>query len=55
MNKRGYTGIFKSGAKNMIMRFSDAGQHLGGVSKSVTPSIGFKFLRSNVISGTQLG
>ena len=25
VNKRGYTGIFKSGAKNMVMRFSDAG------------------------------
>ena len=54
-NNRGYTGIFESGADNVILRFSEAGQHLRGVSKSVNPSIAIKFLRSGVTSGNQFG
>ena len=52
---RGYTGIFKSGANDAIVRFSDASQHLAGTSDSINPSFGVKFLRSGQISGNMLG
>ena len=55
MNRRGYTGIFKSGADDVILRFSTSGQHLDGVTDSINPSIAIKFLRTGVISGNQFG
>ena len=54
-NERGYTGIFASGAEDVIIRFSDAGQYLEGVTESINPSIALKFLRSGVTSGNQFG
>lgn len=47
---RGYSGIFESGSDEVIVRFSEAGQHLDGISQSVNPSIALKFLRSGVNS-----
>ena len=52
---RGYTGIFDSGASDVIIRFSETGQHLEGVTQSLNPSIALKFLRSGVTSGNQFG
>ena len=54
-NERGYTGIFASGAEDVVIRFSDAGQYLEGVTESINPSIALKFLRSGVTSGNQFG
>ena len=45
-NDRGYTGIFESGADDVIIRFSEAGQYLEGHTTSLNPSIALKFLRS---------
>ena len=47
---KGFTGIFESGADDVIIRFSEAGQHLDGVTKSLNPAIALKFLRSGVTS-----
>ena len=47
---RGYTGIFETGATDVIVRFSEAGQHLDGVTQSVNPSLALKFLRSGLTS-----
>jgi len=33
-NRRGYTGIFESGADDVIIRFSETGQHLEGTTKN---------------------
>ena len=55
VRKRGYTGIFESGADDVIIRFSTSGQHLEGVTKSINPAIAIKFLRSGVVSGNQFG
>ena len=55
VQRRGYTGIFESGADDVIIRFSTSGQHLEGVSNSINPAIAIKFLRSGVISGNQFG
>ena len=52
---RGYTGIFASGADDVIMRFSEAGQHFEGKTKSLNPSIALKFLRSKVTSANTFG
>ena len=52
---KGYTGIFESGAQNVIIRFSDALQHLEGSTNRQSPSIALKFLRSGVTSGNQFG
>ena len=52
---RGYTGLFQSGAQDVIIRFSEAGQHLDGITPSVNPSIALKFLRSGITSGNQFG
>ena len=52
---RGYTGIFKSGAENVIIRLSETGLHLDGVSGSMNPSAAFKFLRDGVLSANQFG
>ena len=54
-NRRGYTGIFDSGASDVIIRFSEAGQYLEGVTQSSNPSIALKFLRTGVTSGNQFG
>ena len=51
----GYTGIFESGADDVIIRLSTAGQHLEGVTNSINPAIALKFLRSGVTSGNQFG
>ena len=53
--ERGYTGIFARGAKDVIIRFSEAGQHFEGITKSLNPSIALKFLRSNVTSANTFG
>ena len=50
-----YTGIFKSGAENVLIRLSETGLHLDGVSDSVNPSAAFKFLRNGVPAGNQFG
>ena len=55
VRRRGYTGIFKTGADDVILRFSTSGQHLEGVTNSLNPAIAIKFLRSGVISGNQFG
>lgn len=47
----GYTGIFNSGADDVIIRFSETSLHLEEVTTGVNPSIAFKFLRSGVYSG----
>ena len=52
---REYTGIFKSGAKNVIVRLSETGLHVDGLTESVNPSAAFKFLRDGVPSGNQFG
>ena len=53
-NDRGYTGIFESGADDVIIRFSETGQHLEGHKEALNPSIALKFLRSGVTSGNTL-
>ena len=50
-NSRGYTGIFESGADDVIIRFSETGQHLEGTTKNQNPSLALKFMRSKVTSG----
>ena len=55
LSDRGYSGIFESGSDEVIVRFSEAGQHLDGISQSVNPSIALKFLRSGVNSANQFG
>ena len=52
---KGYTGIFKSGAENVIVRLSETGLHVDGATDSVNPSAAFKFLRDRVPSGNQFG
>ena len=52
---KGYTGIFKSGAENVIVRLSETGLHVDGVTDSVNPSAAFKFLRDHVTAGNQFG
>ena len=54
-NNRGYTGIFESGADDVIIRFSETGQQLEHQTKALNPSIALKFLRSGVTSGNTLG
>ena len=53
--ERGYSGIFASGSDEVIVRFSDAGQRLDGVSESINPSIALKFLRDGMTSANQFG
>ena len=53
--ERGYSGIFDSGADEVILRFSEAGQILQGVSQALNPSVAMKFLRNNVNSANQFG
>jgi len=53
-NSLGYTGIFASGAQNVILRFSSGGQPVstdGNVSGFV-PGLAFKFLRDKVPSAS---
>lgn len=50
-----YTGIFKSGAENMIIRLSEADLIVPDVSSGLTPSVALKFLRTNQLSANQFG
>ena len=50
-----YTGIFRSGAENVIIRLSETDLHLDGVTGGLNPSAAFKFLRDGVPSGNQFG
>ena len=52
---RGYTGIFASGADSMLIRFSQSGFHVDGITKSVNPSVALKMLRNGVESANQFG
>ena len=54
-SERGYSGIFASGSDEVIVRFSDAGQRLDGVSESINPSIALKFIRDGMTSANQFG
>jgi len=50
-----YTGIFKSGSDDAIIRLSDADLGVPGLSPGVNPSFAIKFLRTGVPSGNQFG
>ena len=50
-----YTGIFKSGADDVIVRFSETGLHVDDITSSMNPSVAFKFLRNGVHSANQFG
>ena len=43
----GYTGIFASGAEDVLVRFSETGLHVDDITGAVNPSVAFKFLRSD--------
>jgi len=45
-----YTGIFESGAEHMIVRLSETGRIIPGVTKGLQPSVAFKFLRNGINS-----
>ena len=51
----GYTGIFKSGADDVLVRFSETGLYVKELTASANPSVAFKFLRSEVPSANQFG
>lgn len=51
----GYTGIFESGSDSMLIRFSETGLHIDGVTQQANPSVAFKFLRDGVQSANQFG
>ena len=55
VNERGYTGIFASGSDSMLIRFSETGLHVDGITSSMNPSVAFKMLRSEVSSANQFG
>jgi len=50
-----YTGIFASGSDNAIIRLSEAGLIVPGVSDGLTPSFAIKYLRDTVHSANQFG
>ena len=50
-----YTGIFASGADSMLIRFSQSGFYVDGITKSVNPSVALKMLRNGVESANQFG
>lgn len=52
---KGYTGIFASGSDSMIIRFSETGLHVDGITTSMNPSVAFKMLRSGTTSANQFG
>ena len=39
----------------MLIRFSETGLHVDGITESVNPSVAFKMLRNGVKSGNQFG
>jgi len=49
-----YTGIFRSGCDNIILRFSLAGEPDPNVL-SITPAVAIKFLRNGIPSGNLIG
>ena len=55
VEEKGYTGIFASGADSMIIRFSESGLHVDGITESINPSVAFKMLRNGVASANQFG
>ena len=50
-----YTGIFESGSEHMIVRLSETGRIIPGVSRGLQPSVAFKFLRNGMNSANQMG
>ena len=50
-----YTGIFKSGSDNAIIRLSDADLAVPGLNPGWNPSFAIKFLRTGVPSANQFG
>ena len=55
VTEKGYTGIFKSGSDSMLIRFSETGLHVDGITTSMNPSVAFKMLRSGQSSANQFG
>ena len=49
--KRGYTGVFATGADSMIIRYSLAGLYVKDLSRMTNPSVAFKMLRNEIPSG----
>jgi len=45
-----YTGIFESGSEHMIVRLSETGRIIPGVTKGLQPSVAMKFLRNGMKS-----
>ena len=53
--EKGYTGIFATGSDSMLIRFSETGLHVDGITTSMNPSVAFKMLRSTINSANQFG